>query len=155
LKDVTDPPAPATLSRCLDNSGPAAGAAPGLVAASPSTAHPDYFYTWTRDSALTFATILDRFLPSSALDGGGFHAHQRPSPSSLTSRDEPELESLLREYVSSQTLLQRVPNPSGGLLDGGLGEPKFTALGAAFEGSWGRPQRVRPLFGLRDVCPPT
>lgn len=110
----------------LLSSGPAAGAAPGLVIASPSASHPDYFYTWTRDSALTFATILRRMLPADKAS-------------------EPELESLLREYVLSQAAIQLVDNPSGGLFDGGLGEPKFTVEGQAFQGSWGRPQRVRTL----------
>lgn len=70
------------------------------------------------------STVLGRFLP--AADAG-----------------EPELEPLLREYVASQASLQIVQTRSGGLCDGGLGEPKFTVEGAAFEGDWGRPQRVR------------
>lgn len=76
----------------MANIGPRAGAADGLVIASPSTGEgdePDYFvslsalylhrwrgrceliltvqYTWTRDSALIISTILPAFLPSSTL----------------------------------------------------------------------------------------
>ncbi len=32
----------------------------GLVIASPSTTNPDYLFTWTRDSALVFKTIIDQ-----------------------------------------------------------------------------------------------
>jgi glucoamylase len=53
------------------------------------------------------------------------------------------LEPLIREYVSSQGALQLLETPSGSLLDGGLGEPKYKVDGTAFTGSWGRPQRVR------------
>lgn len=122
--------------------GPAAGASPGLVVASPSKAHPDYFYSWSRDSALTFATIFDRFVPYA---NGSVYAHA-----------DLALEPLLREYVDSQAALQLVTTPSGGLLDGGLGEPKFEVNGSAFTGSWGRPQRVRlqPLaVALAHICP--
>jgi glucoamylase len=41
------------------NGSKAAGAKSGLVVASPSKSNPDYFYTWTRDSALVFQTIID------------------------------------------------------------------------------------------------
>ncbi len=32
----------------------------GLVVASPSTVNPNYLFTWTRDSALVFKTIIDQ-----------------------------------------------------------------------------------------------
>ena len=38
------------------------GANPGIVVASPSTVNPNYFYTWTRDSALTYLMITDELL---------------------------------------------------------------------------------------------
>jgi len=33
----------------------------GLVIASPSTTNPNYLFTWTRDSALVFKTIIDQY----------------------------------------------------------------------------------------------
>ncbi|CED83661.1 glucoamylase [Phaffia rhodozyma] len=114
----------------LDNIGPRAGAIPGLVIASPSKSHPDYFYSWTRDSALTFSTIFDRFLPG---PNSTAYAHGDPS-----------LEPLIREYIHAQGNLQLLSNPSGTFLDGGLGEPKFEVDGTAFHNSWGRPQRDGP-----------
>src|SRR5258708_2239352 len=34
----------------------------GFVVASPSTVNPNYFYTWTRDSALTELMIVDELI---------------------------------------------------------------------------------------------
>ncbi|CAM1508813.1 Fc.00g025520.m01.CDS01 [Cosmosporella sp. VM-42] len=99
----------------------AQGAAPGAVVASPSTTDPDYWYTWTRDSALTYKVLIERFI----------HGDK----------------SLLRkidEYVSAQAKLQGVSNPSGSPESGGLGEPKFHVNLTEFTGSWGRPQRDGP-----------
>ncbi|KAL8998945.1 MAG: hypothetical protein Q9188_005991 [Gyalolechia gomerana] len=100
------------------------GARPGLVVASPSKTDPDYFYTWTRDSALTFKMLIDTFIAGDM---------------SL----QPEIE----DYISAQALLQTVANPSGDLTDGtGLGEPKFEANATSFTGPWGRPQRDGPAL---------
>lgn len=38
------------------------GADPGIVVASPSTVNPDYFFTWTRDSALVFTMLVDEYI---------------------------------------------------------------------------------------------
>jgi glucoamylase len=38
------------------------GADPGIVVASPSTVSPDYFYTWTRDSALVLTMLVEEFV---------------------------------------------------------------------------------------------
>ncbi|SPO06461.1 related to glucan 1,4-alpha-glucosidase [Cephalotrichum gorgonifer] len=102
----------------------AAGAAAGYVIASPSTADPDYFFTWTRDSALVFKTLTEYF----------------------ASHDyDPALQKKIEEYIISQAKLQAVSNPSGGLLDGsGLGEAKFHADATQFTGAWGRPQHDGP-----------
>ncbi|CAI7618413.1 unnamed protein product [Penicillium glandicola] len=123
----------------LDNLGnkgvKAPGTAAGLFVASPNTANPDYFYTWTRDSALTFQCLIDLF------DGG----------SSDFKSNRNELETDIRNYVSAQAVLQNVSNPSGTLEDGtGLGEPKFEVNLNPFTGSWGRPQRDGPA--LRAVA---
>ncbi|KAK7526243.1 glucoamylase precursor [Phyllosticta citriasiana] len=102
-----------------------AGAASGIVIASPSKSNPDYFYTWTRDAGLVFKALVDQFITS--------------GDSALLTKIE--------EYISSQAYLQTVSNPSGSLSDGaGLAEPKFNADETAFTGSWGRPQRDGPAL---------
>ncbi|KAM0230057.1 hypothetical protein ACHAP5_011477 [Fusarium lateritium] len=99
----------------------AKGAAPGAVVASPSRTDPDYWYTWTRDSALTYKVLVERFI-----------------------QGEKSLQRKIDEYVSAQAKLQGTSNPSGSPESGGLGEPKFHVNLTAFTGSWGRPQRDGP-----------
>ncbi|KAG6808583.1 hypothetical protein H0H92_003644 [Tricholoma furcatifolium] len=100
------------------------GAYSGIVIASPSTVNPDYLYTWTRDSALTFQTLIDQY----------------------TTGQDTTLRSLIDDYVAAQAILQQVSNPSGTVSTGGLGEPKFNIDETAFTGSWGRPQRDGPAL---------
>lgn len=120
---------PIALQGILDNIGSsgtqAAGAKPGIVVASPSRTNPDYFYTWTRDSALTIKTLTDEL---------------------ATHEGTPGLESAIRDYISTQAALQGIENPSGGLCTGGLGEAKFNVDETAFTGDWGRPQRDGPAL---------
>ena len=76
----------------------------------------DYF-TWSRDSALVFKSLVDRFVHE--YDAG--------------------LQKLITEYIVAQARLQGVSNPSGSLDDGtGLGEPKFQADLTPFTGDWGK-----------------
>lgn len=116
------------LQGVLDNIGAsgakAQGAKSGIVVASPSTSNPDYFYTWTRDSALTFKCLIDQFLANGSSD----------------------LEAEIKNYISAQAYLQTVSNPSGSLCSGGLAEPKFNVDESAFTGAWGRPQRDGPAL---------
>lgn len=129
----------------LDNIGSAgayaANAKPGIVVASPSTSDPNCkrfhgylskskltepidYYTWTRDSALVFKTLVDMF-----------------------KNGDSALLDVIEEYISAQAYIQTVSNPSGDLSGGsGLGEPKFNADETAFTGSWGRPQRDGPAL---------
>ncbi|KAI1427903.1 family 15 glycosyl hydrolase [Xylaria sp. FL1777] len=101
------------------------GVASGLVIASPSQSSPDYWYTWTRDSALVFKAIVERF--SNEYDGS--------------------LQDEIANYIIAQAKLQTVSNPSGSLSDGqGLAEPKFNVDGSSFTGAWGRPQRDGPAL---------
>lgn len=55
---------PIAKNGVLANIGPSgsksSGAFPGIVIASPSTSNPDYLYTWTRDSSLTFKALIDQ-----------------------------------------------------------------------------------------------
>ena len=118
---------PIALQGVLNNIGAsgskAPGASSGIVIASPSTANPNYYYTWSRDSALTFKMLVDTFI------AGNFG-----------------LQSEIENYIAAQAHLQTVSNPSGSLSSGGLGEPKFNVDESAFTGSWGRPQRDGPAL---------
>ncbi|KAF5315355.1 hypothetical protein D9619_007132 [Psilocybe cf. subviscida] len=112
----------------LANIGPsgskAHGAKAGLVVASPSAVNPNYVFTWTRDSALVFKSIIDSF----------------------TRGDDKSSRKLIDYYVSAQADIQQVTNPSGAPATGGLGEPKFNIDGTAFTEPWGRPQRDGPAL---------
>jgi len=100
------------------------GASSGIVVASPSTQDPNYFYTWTRDSALTFKVLTDAYIQGN----GGLGSH-------------------IQEYILAQAKLQTVDNLSGTFASGaGLGEPKYYSNLTAFEGTWGRPQRDGPAL---------
>lgn len=101
------------------------GASPGVVVASPSTNNPNYFYTWTRDSALTYTMLIDEFILGNL-----------------------SLRKTIEDYTTSQAFLQTVTNPSGSLWPAGdgLGEPKFYTNLTRFDGTWGRPQRDGPAL---------
>ncbi|ORY16702.1 Six-hairpin glycosidase-like protein [Clohesyomyces aquaticus] len=121
------------LDKLLANVSPGgrnvAGAIKGSVIASPSREHPNYFYQWVRDAAITTSTLVDVYAddPSSKLSS--------------------ELSAILDEYTHLQHSLQHTNNPSGSFDDlSGLGEPKFEADGSPFVGSWGRPQRDGPAL---------
>lgn len=82
------------------------------------------FYTWTRDSALTFTALIERFIAGDS-----------------------SLETSIQQYITSQAQLQAVTNPSGSLSDGsGLAEPKFYVNMTEFTDAWGRPQRDGPAL---------
>ncbi|KAK6433137.1 glycoside hydrolase 15 protein [Oleoguttula sp. CCFEE 5521] len=108
---------PVALQGMLNNLGSnglkAHGAGDGVLVASPSTTDPPYFYTWTRDSALTFKTLVDNFLTYKTAG----------------------LETKIQQYIGAQAALQGVNNPSGGLCTGGLGEAKFNVDLTAFTGA--------------------
>ncbi|GAA5954640.1 hypothetical protein JCM21900_006089 [Sporobolomyces salmonicolor] len=99
------------------------GTAPGSVVASPSKAKPDYWYEWTRDSAIVMRTIVQRYIRS-------------PSPSD---------ERLIRDYIQASRIMQHKQTVIGGFSDGGLGEVKYYVDAGdrahePFKGEWGRPQ---------------
>ncbi|EJU06305.1 glucoamylase [Dacryopinax primogenitus] len=119
---------PIALSGLLANIGPsglkAEGAASGVVIASPSTENPNYDYTWIRDASLVSKLLVDRY----------------------TQGRDPSLQGIIDDWVSAMGILQQVPNPSGNVSTGGLGEPKFNPDLTAFTGAWGRPQRDGPAL---------
>jgi hypothetical protein len=110
------------------------GAFPGIVVAAPSTFNPHYFYTWTRDSALTFTMLIDELIMGNT-----------------------SVQCLIDDYVRAQAVLQTIANPSGTLHPAGLGlgEPKFYTNESRFNGDWGHPQRDGPALravALMDYC---
>ncbi|WPK27426.1 hypothetical protein PUMCH_004813 [Australozyma saopauloensis] len=107
--------------------------APGVVIASPLKNHPNYFYNWIRDSALTIRSLISQL---------------EDDPSG----DSDYLKKVIEDYILVNYHLQRLPNKSGKFDDNtrsGLGEPKFMADGTTFDEHWGRPQSDGP--GLRVV----
>jgi glucoamylase len=100
-----------------------------VVVASPSTVNPNYYYSWRRDSALVFKTLIDQY----------------------TSGQDDTLGPLIDDYIAAEAKYQQVPNPSGSELTGGLGEPKFYVNITAFEGPWGRPQRGEFFFSMAII----
>ncbi|KAH4800498.1 glucoamylase [Parastagonospora nodorum] len=116
-----------SINGIFANMGPdgskAQGAAAGVVIASPSRSDPDYWFTWTRDSALTYKMLIERFVAG-----------------------DQSLKQKIDDYVSTQAELQGVTSPSGSPENGGLGEPKFNVDKTAFTGPWGRPQRDGPAL---------
>ncbi|KAJ7643801.1 glucoamylase [Roridomyces roridus] len=100
------------------------GAKAGVVIASPSNVNPNYLYTWTRDSSVVFKYIIDEF----------------------TSGADTTLLGQIQNFITAESTLQQVSNPSGTVSSGGLGEPKFNIDETAFTGAWGRPQRDGPAL---------
>ncbi|KAI8366675.1 glucoamylase b [Radiomyces spectabilis] len=92
------------------------GAVKGFVAASLSTHHPDYFYTWTRDAALVARVIVHQY-----------------------NTTDDTLANMLQDYVTFQIHTQSTPTVCQC-----LGEPKFNPNGTGFQGDWGRPQNDGP-----------
>lgn len=92
---------------------------------SPQYANYLDFFTWTRDAALVFKAIIERF----------------------TDSYDAALQTQIQNYIISQATLQTVSNPSGSLSDGtGLGEAKYHVDLSAFTDGWGRPQRDGPAL---------
>lgn len=104
------------------NNSDVKGADSGIVVASPSTVNPDYFYTWTRDSALTYLMIVDELIFGTEKVGNN------------------SLQIAVEDYGEAQAFLQTVTNPSGSLwpAGAGLGEPKFYTNKTRFNSAWGR-----------------
>lgn len=121
---------PVAFNYALTNIGGTNGtrvpeADPGIVAASPSYVFPNYLYTWTRDSALTYAMIVNELIFGNKT-----------------------LKKTIEDYTSAQAFLQTVSNPSGTLWPAGmgLGEMKFFLNETRFNEDWGRPQRDGPAL---------
>ncbi|KAJ1662970.1 Glucoamylase, intracellular sporulation-specific [Coemansia sp. RSA 1646] len=101
--------------RILANIAPFANdptALAGAVCASPSRSNPDYYYSWTRDSALTMSEII-KWLP-------------------LTSNTTyiKQLEHVVEDYIQFTEHVQQMDTQYG------LGEAKYHMDGSAFTESW-------------------
>ncbi|KAI8075404.1 glucoamylase glam [Gilbertella persicaria] len=102
----------------LRNINPA-GTVKGFIAASLSTANPDYFYAWTRDAALVGHVIANDY--NRTLAGNSTYL------------------GLLKDYVTFS-----VNSQSTSTICNCLGEPKFNKDGSGYSGAWGRPQNDGP-----------
>jgi len=98
------------------------GTSPGCVVASPSRALPNYWYQWTRDSAICERALVERF----------------------TRESRAEDLRTLEEYVEASRVMQHKQTVLGGFDDGGLGEVKYEVDCEPFTGDWGRPQADGP-----------
>lgn len=87
----------------------------GRVMASPSQHHPDYYYHWVRDAALTMSLLKDNYAVT----------------------QDPTIENILKQYALSAQIHQNQPAINN--IDP-LGEPKFYLDGSVYDKPWGRSQ---------------
>lgn len=85
--------------------------------ASPSKKDPNYWFQWTRDSAMVFKVVIEYYARGKAVEG-----------TEATER-------LILDYVAETKKMQMKETPSGGFRTGGLGEVKFHTDGNPYEGS--------------------
>lgn len=109
----------ATLRLTLRNISPE-GTDPGCVVASPSKKDPDYWYQWTRDSAMVFKVVVEYWKRD--LNPAGKQA---------------TFEYII-DYINESRNMQRMDTPSGGFKSGGLGEVKYNTDGTPYTGRWAR-----------------
>ncbi|KAH3682201.1 hypothetical protein WICPIJ_006822 [Wickerhamomyces pijperi] len=106
----------------------------GAVIASPSQEHPDYFYQWIRDGAITINSVINHL-------------------SEFDHFNNASLQTVVENYMNNSYYLQRTDNPTGNYdLDDlkSLGEPKWLVDSQPFKRVWGRPQNDGP--GLRVIA---
>ncbi|GAA5990884.1 hypothetical protein JCM11641_002870 [Rhodosporidiobolus odoratus] len=115
---------------------------------------PDYFFTWTRDAALTASGLLSLLplLPSNTSPAIAAASSQPDTRSYISHDSTNRTLSFFSDYVDGQLVLQKLSNPSGTYetLEG-LGEPKFHPNLTAYLGDWGRPQRDGPALRASAV----
>ncbi|KAK4050795.1 hypothetical protein OIV83_003216 [Microbotryomycetes sp. JL201] len=95
---------------------------PGCIVASPSRFEPNYWFQWTRDSALVMHTLVDQFKKS-----GHFRSE-------------------IDDYVNESQKLQHLDTVIGNYHTGGLGDVKYNVDGTAFTDAWCRPQPDGPAL---------
>lgn len=104
--------------KILANISPPNGA-PGSVIASPEEVSPNYYYHWTRDSALAYLTVLHIYQSSKAADQKAL------------------LKQKMIDFADFSSKLQTTS---------ALGEPKFYVDGRVYDGGWCRPQNDGPAL---------
>lgn len=100
----------------------------GAVIAAPSKSHPDYYYNWVRDAALTVDSMISLYLATPT------------NKSSLRSA----IKRFFLDFINFNIHIQKTSQGFAG-----LGEPKFLVDGSPFTGPWGRPQNDGPA--LRSI----
>ena len=107
VKSFIDFQADQSLNRLLKNINPA-GTESGIIVAAQSKTNPNYWYHWTRDSALTMNTIVSLYSSSLAANDGAGAA---------------KYEKLLWAYVNREQSHRLQPTISKS-----LGEPKWEVV---------------------------
>lgn len=107
----------------------------GVIVASPSTEHPDYFYQWVRDSSISIDTVLQNIFMDSNVN--------------IT------LVGTYLKYLQNSFNLQRSNSRSGNGVPSNdflsLGEPKWNVDSTPFNDPWGRPQNDGPALRAISV----
>ncbi|MBM4253482.1 MAG: hypothetical protein FJ146_16055 [Deltaproteobacteria bacterium] len=103
----------------------------GAVLASPSKTDPDYYYHWTRDAALTMATVSRIYATAS-------------DPA-----ERSRLGDMMRNYALFVRGINDRPTQSGPVdaYYTNIGEPKYNVDGTPYDRPWGRPQTDGPALG--------
>jgi glucoamylase len=97
---------------------------PGAIIAAPSHQHPDYYYHWVRDAALTLEAALD------------LYENQLLSPD-----QKKKMQAFFIDHLKFNQLIQQTSQRAEG-----LGEPKFSVKGEVYAFPWGRPQNDGPAL---------
>lgn len=108
------------------------GSVPGVVVASTSKSSPNYWYHWTRDSALVMDAVVDFYNSTYNYKTSKFY------------------ENILWDFAYLSKHLQSSENPSD-QWGYRIGEAKFEVNGTAFQSVWGRPQNDGPAIRARTL----
>ena len=108
----------------------------GVITASPSRKSPNYYFQWTRDSAMTLNSLV--------LDYKEYGESINPM-----------IHDIMFQYFNNSMVLQRLNNWSGNfsIKDKyrGLAEPKYNIDSSPFNENWGRPQNDGPALRIITV----
>ncbi|KAH9449245.1 hypothetical protein Pst134EB_020070 [Puccinia striiformis f. sp. tritici] len=96
------------------------GALPGLIVASLTTGHPNYFFSWTRDTAVVLKEIISRYEET----------------------NDPNLLAIIKQTISATQVIQKGSFNA----EANMGEPKYEVNGQPFTGNWYRPQNDGPAL---------
>ncbi|EFP81977.2 Glucoamylase, intracellular sporulation-specific [Puccinia graminis f. sp. tritici] len=96
------------------------GALPGLIVASLTTGHPNYFFSWTRDTAVVLKEIISRYEET----------------------NDPSLLAIIKQTISATQVIQKGSLSS----EANMGEPKYEVNGSPYSGLWYRPQNDGPAL---------